>query len=94
MTKDNLKPPKPRSDLKLNQELIDKICQFIRVGGHVDIAVAACGVHKSTFYERLKQGQTAPQNSYNAILVRNLHKAIDEAESCCHSGMACRCVET
>lgn len=42
---------------KLNEELIDQICQYILGGSYVETASAACGVSKETFYQWLKKGK-------------------------------------
>lgn len=41
---------------KFNQEIADKIVNYILMGSYVETAAQAAGIHKHTFYEWLKQG--------------------------------------
>lgn len=54
---------------KLDRHLIDKLCDHIRIGTYVEIAVAACGVAKKTFYEWIKEGRLAFEKGERGLLL-------------------------
>jgi hypothetical protein len=41
--------------VKLNDELIEKICDLIRAGNYIEIACRASGLGKNTYYEYFKK---------------------------------------
>jgi len=50
---------------KLTPEIQKTICEAIRAGSYVEIAVVIAGIHRSTFYRWLKRGDdlTPPNRS-------------------------------
>lgn len=42
--------------VKLNDELIERICDLIRAGNYIEIACRSVGLSKDTYYKYLKKG--------------------------------------
>lgn len=55
--------PGPGRDTKLTPELQEQICDKIRHGNYVEIAVRACGISRATFYNWLKWGNAYRNNT-------------------------------
>jgi len=72
--------------LKLNSELIDAICERIRVGSYPYIAAAACGVSKSTYYRWMA---TAERKGARKIY-RELKDRVSEAAAAARSNAEVR----
>lgn len=66
--------------IRLNDELIERISNLIRVGCYVETATAQCGVNKKVYYDWLKKGHEGKKSIYikfsNAI-----EKAVADAEA-------------
>ena len=65
-----------KSNLKLNQDLIDKVCKYIRAGNYVEPSCRACGIGITTYYEWMKKAEIEPNSIYATF-----KKAIEEAEA-------------
>ena len=65
-----------KSNLKLNQDLIDKVCKYIRAGNYVEPSCRACGITAKTYYEWMKKAEIEPNSPYGTF-----SKAIEEAEA-------------
>ncbi|MGR5961067.1 hypothetical protein ACT7DM_29115 [Bacillus cereus] len=49
--------------MKLNDELINRLTQYIRVGNYIETACALVGISRSIVYVWLKQGRRAIETS-------------------------------
>jgi len=65
---------------KLNEELIKKICNFIRAGNYIETACQAVGIDPSTFYRWRKKG-SLEQDSEQDSLILQFCNAVKEAEA-------------
>ena len=65
--------------LKLNDELIEKIAQRIRIGAYIETAVCSCGVSKASFHEWMKKGNEQKTGIYRRFLDA-VEKAMYESE--------------
>lgn len=62
-------------DTKCSKAVIHKVCEFIRMGSHVETACAAAGIGKNTYFLWLRQSVVRPRSVYrtfaNAIVQAN-----------------------
>ncbi len=65
--------------LKLNEDVITRICSFLRHGEYVETAIALADVPKPTFYLWCKLGNEKPKSIY-AKLLDAVQKAQADAE--------------
>ncbi|NLA45469.1 MAG: hypothetical protein GX869_07490 [Candidatus Cloacimonetes bacterium] len=65
-----------KSNLKLNQELIKKVCGYIKTGNYIETSCRACGITAKTYYEWIKKAEIKPNSIYGMF-----SKAIEEAEA-------------
>ena len=78
--------PKYSRRATLSEDLIDKICSFVRAGNFSKVAAALAGIDDSTFYKWLRQGKAviqegrAPKTRREQILVHFVHQ-LKEAEA-------------
>ncbi len=70
--KPNGRPP------KLNDELIEKICNVLRIGAYVETAVVVNGVSKQLFYTWCKLAHKKPGSIYKRFLDA-VEKAMEES---------------
>lgn len=63
---------------KLNDELIEKICNTLRLGTYIETAVVLAGVQKVIFYEWIKLAHKNP-GSIHAKLLNAVEKAQEES---------------
>jgi len=63
---------------KLNEELIDKIMNNLRLGVYLETAVVCAGVHKAIFYEWVKQAHRDRKEN-KVTLKTKLLDAVDRA---------------
>lgn len=66
--------------LKLNEDLIEKVCEHLKHGAFVETAVACAGIPKATFYYWMKLANTKPKSIYKKLLDA-VEKAQAEAEA-------------
>jgi hypothetical protein len=59
---------------KLTPELSAKICEYVRIGLHVDTAAAYVGIAEKTFYRWMERGRSAKRGIY-ADFVEDLRRA-------------------
>jgi len=65
---------------KLTPELQERILQLIRKGNYIEVACAAVGIDKSTYYKWLQRGQQAKSGKYFDFFIA-AKKAEREAET-------------
>ena len=65
---------------KLTPELKEKLVRLIRVGNFANVAAAACGIARDTFYKWLKRGGEESHGIYRE-LVDEIHEAAAVAEA-------------
>lgn len=63
---------------KFNQEIADKIVNYILMGSYVETAAQAAGIHKHTLYEWLKTG-ALDKEAGKATLKSRFNDAVSEA---------------
>lgn len=63
---------------KLNDEIIEKICNNLRLGSYIETAVVMAGVRKQTFYNWCKLAHEKPRSIYMRLLDA-VEKAQEEA---------------
>ncbi len=53
---------------KINEELIQKVCSYLRHGAYVETAAAASGVSKDILYKWMRAGKEKPNSIYGEFL--------------------------
>ncbi|MDQ0418473.1 hypothetical protein J2Z48_002665 [Croceifilum oryzae] len=78
--KENQGRGRPAGTTKLTPDIQRKICDCLRMGNYMETAAAFVGIHKTTLYDWLKKGASAPASNQYRKFADAVGKAMSEAE--------------
>ena len=62
----------------LTREIINKICNFLRLGTNLNTAIVMVGIPSETYHHWIKQGHKKPDSLYGELL-KSVNIAVEEA---------------